>query len=548
LEAREQEWQFDAVDLRPVMRWLVDPARAKCAVSIESRGSASQVDVYLDTTDRRFQRAGYALRVRRTGRSRAAVAEATLKEIASADTGDRGLRSRREVTQRLKDADSKLLSQSEGPVGERVRAVAGKKKVQPLFEVRTRRRVLAIEADEGPPGEIALDETEIRPAAGGATTRLHRVEIEAPGPVLATLRPFVDELRAACRLQPARLTKYEAGVLTAGLDTVPDGFGPTSIEPQAPIGRVGLAVLRRHFAVLLAKEPGTRLGDDTEELHDMRVASRRLRAALALFADVLPPSAAKLQEDLSWVGRTLGAVRDLDVQLEQLDGWLGEVPEADRDALAALRSLLESERSVARKAMLDALDSRRYELFVSRFGRLLRSARGRRTGPAALPALAVAPDLIGDRFRAFRKAAKRISGDSPAGDYHRVRIRGKRLRYALEFLSDLYPGRTRPLVKRMVAVQDLLGLHQDAYVAIERLRELSVERGAELPPTTIFAMGEVAERYRRSAAQLRGRFPKAYARATGKRWKAFAKLIEAERPKTADPAVPAPSADGPGTE
>jgi len=550
LDVRELEWQFEAVDLRPVLRWLADPARraGTGTVKVEPRGGTSQVDIYLDTSDRRFHRAGYALRVRRKGRSTAAGAEATLKEINSDTTAVPGLRSRREVSERLPQADPKLLEQSNGPVGERVRAVAGTKKVRPLFEVRTRRRVLSIEADGFPPGEVALDETAIRSGAAGAVTRLHRVEIEAPEPALASLRPFVEEMRAACRLQPTGMTKYEAGVLTAGLETDPDAFGPTAIEAEAPIGRVGLAVLRRHFAAFLAKEPGTRLGDDIEELHDMRVAGRRLRAALSLFADVLPPSAAQLGEDLKWVGHSLGPVRDLDVQLEQLDGWLVEVPEADRDGLAALRSLLEAERSAAREAMLTDLDSRRYELFVGRFGRMLRSARGRRSGPASLPARAVAPDLIDERFRAFRKAAEQIGEDSPSADYHRVRIRGKRLRYALEFLSDLYPGRTRPLIKRVTALQDILGLHQDAEVAIDRLRRLAVERGAELRPETIFAMGEIAERYRRSTVELRGRFPKTYARVVGKAWKSFAKLIEEERSATFAPPDSTFPADGSETQ
>ena len=138
---RELEWQFDAVDLRPVMRWLTEPADEKAgAVRIVRRGSATQVDVYVDTDDRRFDRAGYALRIRRTGRTTAEAAEATLKQINSATTGEHGLRSRREVSELLEQADPELLRQSNGPVGERVRAVAGKKKLRPLFEVRTRRR------------------------------------------------------------------------------------------------------------------------------------------------------------------------------------------------------------------------------------------------------------------------------------------------------------------------------------------------------------------------------------------------------------------------
>ena len=136
VDVRELEWQFDAVDLRPVMRWLTEPADEKAgAVRIVRRGSATQVDVYVDTDDRRFDRAGYALRIRRTGRTMAEAAEATLKEIDSATTGEHGLRSRREVSELLEQADPELLRQSNGPVGERVRAVAGKKKLRPLFEV-----------------------------------------------------------------------------------------------------------------------------------------------------------------------------------------------------------------------------------------------------------------------------------------------------------------------------------------------------------------------------------------------------------------------------
>jgi CHAD domain-containing protein len=539
-EIRETEWQFDAVDLRPVIRWLADlPGQFEGReVRVEPSGSTSQVDVYIDTADNRFRRAGYSVRVRRASRAKDARAEATLKELESKTSGEGGLRSRREVSERLEEADHALLSQSEGPVGRRINAVAGKKKLRPLFEVRTRRRRFSVQVGDLPPGEIALDETAIRPGAGGAATRLHRVEIEVPEAAVSALEPFVEQFRAACRLQPAQLTKYETGVLTVGLEVVPQAFGATTIEADARIGRVALAVLRRQFWALLAREPGTRLGDDPEELHDMRVASRRLRAALSLFADVLPPSAAKLEDDLRWVGHMLGAVRDLDVQLEQLDAWFLQLPEIDHEPLASLRSLLEAKRSDARETMLTAFDSRRYELFVGRFGRLLRSARGRRSGPASMPALAVAPDLIEARFRALQKAADQIEADSRAAAYHRVRIRAKRFRYALEFLAEVYQGRSRPLTRRVVALQDILGLHQDAEVAIERLRELAKEHGDELPPEAIFATGEIAERYRCNALELRAAFPKAYARATGKSWRAFSKLIEAERPERAPSRAP----------
>ena len=101
----------------------------------------------------------------------------------------------------------------------------------------------------------------------------------------------------------------------------PERFGWTPIDPDGTIGALALNVLRRHFETFLAREPGTRLGDDVEELHDMRVASRRLRAALSLFGDVLAPAVLNLREELQWIGGVLGAVRDLDVQLEELEEW-----------------------------------------------------------------------------------------------------------------------------------------------------------------------------------------------------------------------------------
>jgi triphosphatase len=244
---------------------------------------------------------------------------------------------------------------------------------------------------------------------------------------------------------------------------------------------------------------------------------------------VLPPAALESGDDLAWLGRVLGAVRDLDVQLEQLDVWLAELTEPDRAALEELAALLRSHRADARVLLLETLDSRRYEAFVSRFGRVLRG-RPRRDDASTQPALAVAPDLIEARFRRVRSLGRRIGRGSPAGDYHRLRIRCKRLRYALEFLADLYPGQADPLLRRLTALQDVLGLHQDADVAIERLRALARDHPEELDAATIFAMGEIAERHRREMVELRRRFPKAYARATGDRWRSFVDVIERERP------------------
>jgi CHAD domain-containing protein len=353
------------------------------------------------------------------------------------------------------------------------------------------------------------------------------VELEAEPESRAAVEPLVESLRSACGLQPALLSKYESGLAASGIPrTEPQTFGRTTISSADTIGEVALAVLRRNFTSMLAKEPGTRIGDDIEELHAMRVATRRLRAALALFAAELPAAAAELRAELAWIGGTIGVVRDLDVQLEQLDGWIAALPDADREPLKRLRELLDGDRRQARAEMLAAFDSPRYARLVRRFGAMLRA----RSGARRPPALEAAPELVERRHRALRKAARRITPRAPADDYHRLRIAGKRFRYTLEFVADVYPGATERLVRRMVGLQDVLGAHQDADVAVARLRALAAERGAELGPATVFAMGEVAERYQQSMPGLRSDARRQFVAVEGKEWKRLREALEAERP------------------
>jgi triphosphatase len=521
----EIEWQFEAQDLRLVLRWIESAAGAGAdPVTIATGRTTNHVDTYLDTGDRRLDRAGYSLRLRR---SRRPPYEATLKSIDEA--GPDALRVRLELTEPLERDDPGNVGDAPGLVGERVRALVGTHRLVPLFDVQTKRRAFPIEVSGAPSGELLLDETVIREPDGPILSRLRRVEVEVSETSLAPVAPLVESLQRACGLQPAQLSKYEAALIASGrrrLDA--ETFGPTTIEPSNTIGQVGLAVLRQHFATMLAKEPGTRVGDDVEELHDMRVASRRLRAALALFCDFLPAEAARLRPELAWVGQMIGTVRDLDVQLEQLGEWAAALPESDREPLEHLRSLLVEERTEARTRMLDVLDSPRYDRLVRRFGAMLRSRSGTRTAPA----LAVAPDLVERRRRALRKAWRRIGDDAEPGAYHRLRIAGKRFRYALEFLSDVYPGETKRIVTRTVSLQDLLGAYQDADVAIGRLRQLAEERGAELGPATVFAMGEIAERYRLQMEESRGQVAATYERLRGKAWKRLRERMEATRPAT----------------
>ncbi len=531
----EIEWQFDAFDLRPVERWLA--ALPTVAVETGDGGTVTAlartprrlVDSYLDTADWRIARAGFVVRTRRRGRHD----EITLKDTRPAEGS--GLRQRLEVTEVLPPSGVAALV-PDGPVGRRLHAIVGTHPLREVLQVRTRRRPFALRVGGIDAAEVALDDTMIVVGGGQRPTQLRRVEVEVRAEWLDALEPIVEQLRASCGLQPARLSKFEAGLLAMGQEIPgsPD-LGSTEISESSTMGELAFAVLRRQMAVLREKEPGTRLGEDPEELHDMRVATRRLRAALALFADVLPVRAQVFREELGWLGRVLGAVRDLDVQQEGLadmaadtTGWSAGARPEDHDPLAELSALLERERDAARTEMLSALDSVRWERLARGLSAMAQQGPARRSVAARLPAVIGMPDLVVARHDKVAKAAKRAKKSGVVSDFHRLRIAGKRLRYALEFSSEVYGGRTARFVRQLTALQDELGLMQDAEVASNRLAELATGE-AHLPAATVFVMGGVAERHRKDVDRLLRRLPKEVSRIGVRDWRDLSDLMERRR-------------------
>jgi CHAD domain-containing protein len=426
--------------------------------------------------------------------------------------------------------------------------MAGTHALQPVVEVRTHRSSFDLSLDGTTVGEVALDSTTIPMGPGQEPARLRRIEVEVEAAAVDEVRPFVESMREACGLRPATVSKMEAGLLAAGLS--PDSFldfGPTEVDDSKTVGEVAFAVLRTQFGAFLRAEPGTRLGTDAEELHDMRVATRRLRAALKLFAEALPVRAGRVRDELKWIGGALGEVRDLDVQMDQVETWRADAPEPDREALGELSSVLEGQRAEARRRLLAALDSPRYERLVAAFGAMLRQGPLRRSPPSRMPILAAAPDLLGRRHRAVRRRGRRLGPNSPSEDLHALRIRAKRFRYAVEFTSPVYGKRSKKLVARLVALQDVLGDHQDARVAIERLRSLVADLGSSLSPGAVFAMGSIAERYAAAARDLHGQYPGVYKRIK-KPWRRLERRLAGRRPGLpSQPRPPTPVAPDPST-
>ncbi len=502
----EIEWQFDVDDLGPVERWLRD-LPASLPIAISTAEPDEHLDTYFDTADWRIYRTGYSLRSRRSQDH----VELTLKSI---DGIRDGYIRRHEVTQQVADDETESVDQIRGPVGDRIRAIRGRSSVTPLFTAVTRRKRFRLWRDGRDVGELSLDNTTFIGEVFEDQSQLLRVEVETTADHTGHLNQFVNAMAAACNLMPASKSKFETGVSTLGLHSAqPFNVGSVEFGRDSSIRELAMAVIRRNLVELLRREPGTRLGDDVEELHDMRVAARRLRAALSLFSPYLRPEFDEMREDLRWVAAALGQVRDLDVQLAEILSWKEQLDPHDSDALEPLISELNRRRDAARGSMLAVLDADRYEKFIAEFSGLL-------TVPVELDesgrAVNIAPGLVLGRYRRFRRRADRLRESSADADFHMLRIDGKRLRYTLEFVSPLYSKIVRQIIAQLVEVQDLLGRHQDSIVAIDHLREIAADPSVGLPPLTVFAMGRVAERYGFSANDARDLFPKAYKRMTGK--------------------------------
>ncbi|MGD0984540.1 MAG: CHAD domain-containing protein [Acidimicrobiales bacterium] len=539
----EVEWQLDALDLRPVERWLAlrtGPNAVDASVpglGIVPAAHKRLVDVYVDTEDWRMGRAGYVLRVRR----RAGRLETTLKDLS---TATKGLRRRLEVTQPLPASGLSGLDRT-GEVGWRVDALAGARMLNQVLEVRTRRRPFDLAVHGEKVGELALDDTVIAIGHERRRLRLTRVEVEVQPAWVDAMQPFVERLRRECGLQPATLSKFEAGLMAAGISIPgPPDLGPIAVSPDSTLGELAYRVLRREAAAMLAHVPGTRLGEDIESLHQMRVATRRMRAGIEMFAGVLPVRAVRLRAELGWLAALLGEVRDLDIQLGRFDDWTEEMPGDHREALDELADLLAGHRLQARRALLEGLDSRRYERLVSGLVAMLAQGPSVRSAACRAPAVTTMPTLIGERHRAARKAASRAKRTGLATDYHRLRIRCKRLRYSLEFASGLYDGELKGFVRQMTRLQDALGSMQDASVASARLQVIALtEEGASLSRVAIFAMGGVARQYRIEAEHLLSGMPELVKLLEGKEWNRVKSLME-QRRKAAAPQVRPPAVAG----
>lgn len=248
------------------------------------------------------------------------------------------------------------------------------------------------------------------------------------------------------------------------------------VLPEDPLAESGRKVLRYHFAQMLLHEEGTRLGEDIEELHDMRVATRRMRAAMEVFKDAYEAKAVKPHlKGLRATGRALGKVRDLDVFLEKANAYLSEQPSDYRKGLSPLLSAWEGQREGARKEMLAYLDSEKYLSFKENFLRFLSTpGAGARmlTKDEPSPSLVeeIVPILVYTRLGIVR-SFDAVLENATIEQLHALRIEFKKLRYTVEFFKEVLGDTSKTVIDDIKIMQDHLGDLNDAQVATEILRD-----------------------------------------------------------------------------
>ena len=281
----------------------------------------------------------------------------------------------------------------------------------------------------------------------------------------------------------------------------------TKPRPSAPALDVVQAYLKVQVAKLRELEPQVR-ADEFDSVHQMRVATRRLRGTLRSFGTVIPRSeTSDLAAELKWLGGLLGAARDGEVLPGHLQATLEPVPVEllIGPVQARVQGYFAPRRASAREQVIEAFGSERYVKLLANLDRLAQDP------PVGSQAAAPARDVLpGGVRKAYRQADKRMrrARRAPRGHDHDVALHearksARRARYAAEAARPAAGKRARRVARQMKKVQSVIGEHQDAVIARQAARDLGI--GAHLAGENAFTYGLLYEYEARRAARLQDR-------------------------------------------
>jgi CHAD domain-containing protein len=477
------------------------------------------VDRYVDTASRLLERAGYGARLRRVdGRT-----VLTVKGLADRTNGRHSRHSA--LARRLElEAPANQRLQPTGwpasPARALLETAVGAESLRTLFTINQQREEAdLLRGDGSKAATLSLDAAEVvrfgRRLGSFSTLEVEAVTANKAGQ--RTLGAIAAELEASDLLVAEPRSKEAIGQLLVDSDRT---RRQPSRPPRAPgvlasdtLAEAGRKVLRMHLLRMLSSEDGVRAGDGTEPVHKMRVATRRMRAAWRVFAGAYRRSwQARYVGELRLVAQALGAVRDLDVQLERLAGYRQQL--ASEQAAAAIEPLAAdyaARRQLARRQLLDLLASPAYDRFVVDYSEFVETV-----GAGARPGAELVRDSAGGRcWRAFERvrAHELLLPWADVAALHSLRIDSKRLRYTLEFFAEILPPAAQQPIALMTALQDHLGLLNDAQLAADSTRRWLMADGARQPTGVREAAGAYLAACEADVARLRRTFRPLWRRA-----------------------------------
>ncbi|MFP5341366.1 MAG: CHAD domain-containing protein [Candidatus Limnocylindria bacterium] len=546
-----------------------DRAAAETVVALDRIGSLSaepetardvvMEDRYVDTADGALARAGLVARLRELDdRTLVSVKSLHREEAAGGAT-------RRTEIEGPADP---VAPPADWPASDARALIIEHAGTQPLVELVTLRqhRRKRLYGSDAATVELSVDDIEVL-AGDTVIERFTELEAELVGGDEAALAVVAAVLDGEPGLRRATSSKLDAAMAALDVHRPTDGE-PTDGEPTAmdevavaavieaiaaataspetpplSVGRspgvgaddhvaeAGRKVLRFHLARMLDHEAGTRSGEVAEDLHKMRVATRRQRAAWRVFGSAFRPRRTKRYRDgLREIAARLGAVRDLDVQLEAADAYRADLPVAEQRALEPLLRSWRTHRDVARSLLIRELDSDGYRRWLDDYRDFVRTE-----GALVLPVGPVQPHRVRDTAPSRIWAAyEQLRGYEPVLRWadvetlHDLRIAAKWLRYSLEFTREALGPEAGTLIARVTALQDHLGLMNDADVTASMTRTFLVASAGELSSLESAAIGRYLVDREREVARLRRTMGPAWRAASGLRFRRALGRVVAE--------------------
>ena len=390
-----------------------------------------------------------------------------------------------------------------------LRALVRTAPLQQVARMRTVRRVVSLLSAEGRP-LVEIDDDEVSVYDGRrVAARFREVEVEiAEGTPDDLVDAVLDRLHEAGAGRPDPTPKLVRALGERAL-AAPEVVVPELDPATASAADVVRAAIAGSVARLLRHDAGVRLGGHPEDVHQARVATRRLRSDLRTAAPLLDPTwAGPLRELLSGLADELGTVRDAEVLRDRLKQTAAPLPAVDAQAARRVAGQLGTAVTAARRRLLVTM---RQPGYVELLDRLVAAAAAPAFTPsAARPAREVLPGMVAAPWEALRRGARRADRHSPDEELHQLRIKAKRCRYAAEAAAPVLGRRCGEFAKAVAALQEVLGEHHDACVAGAWLREQAAT-GPEA-----FVAGELCALERVAADRARDAWPAAWKKLSSK--------------------------------